>query len=120
MFAIVDVPILGIVGHMGIFVCPTCGFGHPIFRAGGAQAETVRLGVPFLGNVPLSLTLRKAPAAGRSVACEPKSPVGKLYSIARSVSKKLAPAREREYAAAAHPAVLPARRLQQNLAMLRC
>jgi ATP-binding protein involved in chromosome partitioning len=94
MFAIVDVPILGIVGHMGIFVCPTCGFGHPIFRAGGAQAETVRLGVPFLGNVPLSLTLRKAPAAARSVfACEPKRPVGKLYSIARCVSKKFAPAR---------------------------
>ncbi len=91
MFARVDVKILGLVENMGVFVCPTCGSRHPIFGAGGAEAEAGRLGVPFLGSVPLSLSLREASDAGRPVAaCDPESAVGRLYrSMAVAVWTRL-------------------------------
>jgi ATP-binding protein involved in chromosome partitioning len=91
MFAKVDVPILGLVENMGVFVCPTCGAAHPIFGSGGARAEAERLGVPFLGSVPLSLELRETSDAGRPVAaCEPESKTGLLYGqIAASVWQRL-------------------------------
>jgi ATP-binding protein involved in chromosome partitioning len=81
------VPILGIVENMGVFVCPTCGGRHPIFGQGGAEAEAARLGVPFLGSVPLSLGLREASDAGRPVAAfEPDGEAGRLYrTIAEAV-----------------------------------
>jgi ATP-binding protein involved in chromosome partitioning len=91
MFARIDVPILGLVENMGVFVCPTCGSRHPLFGAGGAQAEAERLGVPFLGSVPLSLALREASDAGRPVAaCEPESETGRLYgAMARAIWSRL-------------------------------
>ncbi len=91
MFAKVDVPILGLIENMGVFVCPTCGSAHPIFGSGGARAEAERLHVPFLGSVPLSLGLRESSDAGRPVAaCEPESEVGQLYArMAASVWERL-------------------------------
>jgi ATP-binding protein involved in chromosome partitioning len=82
---------LGLVENMGIFVCPTCGSAHPIFGSGGARAEAERLGVPFLGSVPLSLGLRETSDAGRPVAaCEPDSDIGRLYAeMAASVWERL-------------------------------
>jgi ATP-binding protein involved in chromosome partitioning len=91
MFAKVDVPILGIVENMGVFVCPTCGGRHPIFGQGGAEAEAARLGVPFLGSVPLSLGLREASDAGRPLASfEPEGEAGRIYrAIAEAVWARL-------------------------------
>jgi ATP-binding protein involved in chromosome partitioning len=91
MFAKVDVTILGLVENMGVFVCPTCGSAHPIFGSGGARAEAERLGVPFLGSVPLSLGLRETSDAGRPVAaCEPDTDIGRLYAeMAASIWKRL-------------------------------
>jgi ATP-binding protein involved in chromosome partitioning len=91
MFAKVDVPILGLVENMGVFVCPTCGSAHPIFGSGGARAEAERLGVPFLGSVPLSLGLRLTSDTGRPVAaCEPDSDMGRLYAaMAASIWQRL-------------------------------
>ncbi|RMF75499.1 MAG: ATP-binding protein, partial [Alphaproteobacteria bacterium] len=49
MFRRVEVPILGIVENMSVFICPHCGGESAIFGQGGAAQEAERLGVPFLG-----------------------------------------------------------------------
>lgn len=87
MFRKVDVPILGLVENMSHFVCPDCGGNHAIFGQGGAEAEAGRLGVPFLGAVPLTMALRAASDAGQPVmAREPEGSLGRIYQqMARSV-----------------------------------
>jgi ATP-binding protein involved in chromosome partitioning len=75
MFRRVDVPVLGIVENMSYFLCPHCGERSEIFGHGGARHEAERLGVPFLGEVPLHLSIRVAGDAGTPiVAAEPESP----------------------------------------------
>ena len=59
MFNKVDVPVLGIVENMSYFVCPHCGERTDIFAHGGARHEAEKLGVPFLGEVPLAMTIRE-------------------------------------------------------------
>lgn len=95
MFRKVDVPILGIVENMAHFVCPDCGGSHAIFGEGGARAEAARLGVPFLGAVPLTMDLRAASDAGQPVtARDPDGPLGQIYqAMARSVLAGLSPER---------------------------
>jgi ATP-binding protein involved in chromosome partitioning len=87
MFRKVDVPILGLVENMSHFVCPDCGGTHAIFGQGGAEAEAARLGVPFLGGIPLTMELRAASDAGRPItARDPEGPLGRAYQrIARAV-----------------------------------
>lgn len=67
MFKRVEIPILGIVENMATFVCPHCGQSSHIFGHGGARDEASRLGVPFLGEVPLNMTIRELSDAGRPV-----------------------------------------------------
>lgn len=87
MFNKVDVPTLGIIENMSQFICPDCGSSHAIFGQGGAQAEAARIGVPFLGALPLSMELRSASDAGRPIlARDPDGPLGRLYQdMARTV-----------------------------------
>ncbi|MBL4906793.1 MAG: Mrp/NBP35 family ATP-binding protein [Sneathiella sp.] len=59
MFRKVDVPILGIIENMSLFICPKCGQQSDIFGHGGARQEAVRLGMPFLGSIPLHMDIRK-------------------------------------------------------------
>ncbi|HYI91353.1 MAG TPA: Mrp/NBP35 family ATP-binding protein [Beijerinckiaceae bacterium] len=91
MFRRVEVPILGIVENMATFVCPHCGETSHIFGHGGARREAERLGVPFLGEVPLNMTLRETSDAGRPVvAVDPDGPHARLYKdIARQVWEAL-------------------------------
>ncbi|MGY6409530.1 MAG: Mrp/NBP35 family ATP-binding protein [Alkalilacustris sp.] len=80
MFRKVDVPILGVVENMAHFVCTTCGTTHAIFGEGGAAAEAARLGVPFLGAVPLTMELRRASDRGQPVtAMDPDGMLGTVY-----------------------------------------
>ena len=67
MFRRVDVPVLGIVENMSYFVCPHCGERSEIFGHGGAEAEATRIGVPFLGAVPLHMEIREKSDAGMPV-----------------------------------------------------
>ena len=87
MFRKVDVPILGVVENMSHFVCPDCGGSHAIFGEGGARTEAERLGVPFLGAIPLTMDLRAASDAGQPVtARDPDGPLGRKYQqIARAM-----------------------------------
>jgi ATP-binding protein involved in chromosome partitioning len=80
MFRKVDVPVLGIVENMSYFVCPHCGGRTDIFAHGGARHEAERLGVPFLGEVPLELQIRLNSDAGTPiVASDPDGPHAKVY-----------------------------------------
>lgn len=80
MFKRVNVPVLGVVENMSYFLCPECGTRSDIFAHGGARHEAERLGVPFLGEVPLHMTIREKSDAGLPVvATEPDGPHAKIY-----------------------------------------
>jgi ATP-binding protein involved in chromosome partitioning len=80
MFRKVNVPVLGLVENMSTFVCPHCGERSDIFGHGGAKSEATRLGVPFLGEVPLTLAIRETSDEGRPVvATDPTSPPALAY-----------------------------------------
>jgi ATP-binding protein involved in chromosome partitioning len=68
MFQKVQVPILGIVENMSLFVCPDCGSRHDIFGHGGAKDTAAKMGVPFLGEIPLVPRIRETSDAGTPVA----------------------------------------------------
>lgn len=80
MFKRVEIPILGIIENMATFVCPHCGQTSHIFGHGGARSEAQRLNVPFLGEVPLNMTIRELSDAGRPVvAADPDGPHATIY-----------------------------------------
>jgi ATP-binding protein involved in chromosome partitioning len=80
MFRKVSVPVLGIIENMSTFVCPKCGEHTDIFGHGGAQAEAERLGVPFLGAVPLDMEIRARSDSGHPItATDPDSAHAKTY-----------------------------------------
>jgi len=89
MFRKVNAPILGIIENMSSFVCPNCGARHDIFGHGGARREATRIGVPFLGEIPLELALRESSDEGTPiVAARPDSPITAAYrDIARRVKE---------------------------------
>jgi ATP-binding protein involved in chromosome partitioning len=91
MFKRVNVPVLGVVENMSYFVCPKCGERHDIFGHGGAHQEAERLGVPFLGEVPLHMAIRETSDSGRPVvATDPDGPHAKVYrEIAGRVRDRL-------------------------------
>jgi ATP-binding protein involved in chromosome partitioning len=87
MFKRVNVPVLGVVENMSYFSCPECGARSNIFGHGGARQEAQRLGVPFLGEVPLHMSIREKSDAGLPVvATDPDSPHAKAY---RDIAAKL-------------------------------
>jgi ATP-binding protein involved in chromosome partitioning len=92
MFRRVNVPVLGIVENMSTFVCPQCGTRSDIFGHGGARREAERLGVPFLGEVPLDIAIREKSDSGSPVvATAPDGPHAKYYrDIAMRVRDGLA------------------------------
>jgi ATP-binding protein involved in chromosome partitioning len=68
MFRKTQVPILGVVENMSMFVCPDCGHSHAIFGHGGARDTAEQLGVPFLAEIPLVPRIREMSDAGTPVA----------------------------------------------------
>jgi ATP-binding protein involved in chromosome partitioning len=92
MFKRVNVPVLGVVENMSYFLCPHCGTRSDIFGHGGARHEAERLGVPFLGEVPLHMAIREKSDAGLPVvATEPDGEHAKIYrDIAARVRDQLA------------------------------
>ena len=80
MFRKMGTPILGIVENMAAFVCDGCGKVHHPFGHGGARAEAEKLGVPFLGEIPLDLAIRVAGDGGAPiVALKPESPEARAF-----------------------------------------
>jgi ATP-binding protein involved in chromosome partitioning len=91
MFRKVDVPVLGIVENMSVFVCPNCGHESHIFSHGGARREAERLGMEFLGEIPLHIEIRETSDSGRPVTVSrPDSPNARAFSaIAARVWEKV-------------------------------
>jgi ATP-binding protein involved in chromosome partitioning len=91
MFQRVNVPVLGIVENMSTFICPNCGTRSDIFGHGGARHEAERLGVPFLGEIPLEMSIRETSDAGLPiVASQPDGPYATAYrSIAANVRSQI-------------------------------
>ena len=80
MFRKVEVPLLGIIENMSYFVAPDTGARYDIFGHGGAQAEAARIGVPFLGEVPLTIDIREKSDSGTPVvAADPEGLAGQIY-----------------------------------------
>tara|TARA_R110000868_G_scaffold101630_5_gene279761 strand:- start:40202 stop:41299 length:1098 start_codon:yes stop_codon:yes gene_type:complete len=78
LFEQTHIPILGIVENMSSFICPHCGESSDIFGHGGAKAEAERIGVAFLGEIPLHPNLRTASDEGRPAALD-DTPVGRAF-----------------------------------------
>ncbi len=68
MFVKLKTPVLGLVENMSTYICPNCGHEAHIFGHGGVAAEAEKLGLPFLGEIPLSLDVRIAGDAGVPIA----------------------------------------------------
>ena len=80
MFQQVNVPIFGVVENMSYYVCPECGHRAEIFHHGGARETARRLGVDFLGEIPLHLDIRTTSDSGRPiVVTQPDSPHAASY-----------------------------------------
>lgn len=80
MFKKVNVPVLGIVENMSYFQCPQCGTRSDIFGHGGARHEAERLAVPFLGEIPLHMSIRTTSDAGTPVVdSDPDGPHAAIY-----------------------------------------
>ncbi|MET0942876.1 MAG: Mrp/NBP35 family ATP-binding protein [Mesorhizobium sp.] len=105
MFKKVDVPLLGIVENMSYFIAPDTGKRYDIFGHGGAKREAERLGVTFLGQVPLQMEIRETSDTGAPVvASKPDGAEAKIYrDIATKVLERL---REERAAAEAAPSIV--------------
>jgi ATP-binding protein involved in chromosome partitioning len=68
MFVKLKTPVLGLIENMSTYICPNCGHEAHIFGHGGVAAEAEKLGLPFLGEIPLSLDVRVAGDAGTPIA----------------------------------------------------
>lgn len=91
MFKRVEVPVLGLVENMSYFLCPACGTRSDIFGHGGARHEAERLGVPFLGEVPLHIDIRTLSDQGTPIVAKaPDSSHAKLFfAIAEGLRARL-------------------------------
>ncbi|MDD2867076.1 Mrp/NBP35 family ATP-binding protein [Neomegalonema sp.] len=87
MFRKLHTPVLGVVENMASFCCPNCGTETAIFGLGGAKREAERLGLPFLGAIPLDLDLRMASDAGTPLAVT--DPEGAQFRRFRAIARDL-------------------------------
>ncbi|MFD1745834.1 Mrp/NBP35 family ATP-binding protein [Rhizobium helianthi] len=98
MFRKVEVPLLGIVENMSYFLAPDTGARYDIFGHGGARAEAERIGVPFLGEVPLTMDIREKSDAGTPVVVsDPQGPSALIYrDIAKRVWEQFTGSKQRQ------------------------
>jgi ATP-binding protein involved in chromosome partitioning len=91
MFEKVEVPVLGMIENMSVFCCPNCGHRSSIFGHGGARTEAGKLGLPFLGEIPLLMDVRETADAGTPIVAEQPESEGALAfaAIAESLAARL-------------------------------
>jgi ATP-binding protein involved in chromosome partitioning len=88
MFDKVSIPVLGIVENMSYFVCPHCQQATNIFDHGGGSAAAEKMGIRFLGEIPLHLSVREGGDKGVPVvAGAPESPQAQAFvKVAQQVA----------------------------------
>ncbi|MEO5773941.1 MAG: Mrp/NBP35 family ATP-binding protein [Sphingomicrobium sp.] len=89
LFGKLNVPVLGIVENMAGYICPHCDESSDPFGSGGAEAAAAELGVPFLGRLPLSQSIRSASDAGNPPAAGEGAEADAFASLAAAVLKAL-------------------------------
>ncbi len=87
MFDKVNVPILGLVENMSTHICSHCGHEEHIFGHGGVVAEAAKMGVPFLGEVPLHLDVRLAADQGEPIVV--RDPDGPQAAAFMQIAKRI-------------------------------
>ena len=85
LFGKTSVPVIGIVENMAGYVCPHCGEESDPFGSGGAEASAARMGIEFLGRLPLSTSLREASDAGQPPAAGDGPAADAFAAIARQM-----------------------------------
>jgi len=87
MFQKVNVPLLGIIENMSFFLCGHCGERTDIFSHGGGERAALKLGVPFLGNIPIDPAIREGGDSGHPiVVANPASPQAAAF---KQIAQKL-------------------------------
>lgn len=87
MFQKVNVPLLGIVENMSYFICGHCGERTEIFSYGGGERAAEKLGVPFLGRIPIDPAIRDGGDTGHPiVVADPASPQAAAF---REIAQKI-------------------------------
>ncbi len=96
MFERTKVPVLGLIENMSMFVCPNCNHESHIFGHGGAKAEAERLGVEFMGEIPLLLDIRTGADSGAPIAAaDPSGVAAKAFAaIAKRLWEKVGTAKQ--------------------------
>ncbi len=90
MFRKLQVPILGIVENMSYYVCPKCGHREEIFGYGGAREAAKKLGLPFLGEIPLDPAIRIHSDSGKPVALDETTSYGKAFQeVAQALAAEI-------------------------------
>ena len=92
MFEKVGVPIIGVVENMAVYCCPNCGHTEHIFGQGGGQKMAQDFNMPYLGALPLNLSIREQADAGRpTVVADPDGEIAGIYkAVARQVAVAVA------------------------------
>lgn len=81
MFQKTQVPILGVIENMSFFVCPHCKHETEIFGKGGGKGIAEKLGVPFLGEIPIDTGVREGGDNGRPIVlARPDSVAAQQFS----------------------------------------
>ncbi|WP_267396088.1 MULTISPECIES: Mrp/NBP35 family ATP-binding protein [unclassified Sphingomonas] len=86
LFDKAGVPIIGLVENMAGYACPHCGEVSDPFGNGGAEATATRLGLPFLGRIPLAIGIRTASDAGEPPAAGNGADGAAFHQIAGRVA----------------------------------
>ncbi|MEC4670218.1 MAG: Mrp/NBP35 family ATP-binding protein, partial [Nitrospirota bacterium] len=91
MFQKVNVPLLGLIENMSYFVCGHCGERTEIFSHGGGERAAEKLGIPFLGHIPIDPAIRAGGDIGMPiVVADPASPQAKAFrEIADAVIERI-------------------------------
>jgi len=91
MFRRVNVPVLGIIENMSSYVCSHCGHEEYIFDNGGGRKAAEELGVPFLGEIPLTTSIRLSGDIGRPIVVEENAgaPALAIARIARNMAAQI-------------------------------
>ena len=91
MFRQLKVKVLGIIENMSYFICPHCHESTEIFSRGGGRRASERLGVPFLGEIPLDQELRVGGDLGQPILLRaPQSPTAEIYrKLAEALAERV-------------------------------
>jgi len=91
MFRQLDVPILGVIENMSYFICDQCHKRHNIFSHGGGERIAQKLGVPFLGEIPIDEATREGGDTGKPIVIsKPSSPTAQAFiAMANAVKARV-------------------------------